>query len=124
MSEWRSEQLDRMASGDRLRVAPLRDDLETFGTPTWIWSVVVEGSLYVRAYNGQASRWYCAAVRNKTGRIVAVGETFEVAFEPVTGAIIERVDHAYRAKYASSSYLAPMIGTRAREATVRITPTG
>jgi hypothetical protein len=24
----------------------------TPGTPTWIWSVVVDGQLYVRGYNG------------------------------------------------------------------------
>jgi hypothetical protein len=25
----------------------------TYGTPTWIWSVAVDGALYVRAYNGR-----------------------------------------------------------------------
>jgi hypothetical protein len=32
----------------------------TYGTPTWIWSVVVDGALYVRPYNGPDSRWYQA----------------------------------------------------------------
>jgi hypothetical protein len=36
------------------------------------------------------------------------------------GAINDRIDHAYRAKYRSSSYLKPMIGARARSATVRV----
>lgn len=39
----------------------------TYGTPTWIWSVVVDHGLYVRGYNGQNSRWYQAAVRQKGG---------------------------------------------------------
>jgi hypothetical protein len=44
----------------------------TYGTPTWIWSVVVDDSLNVRAYNGTASRWYKAAMHQKRGRITAI----------------------------------------------------
>jgi hypothetical protein len=105
-----------------LHIAPFREDGETYGTPTWIWSVTVDDALYVRGYNGQKSRWYKAAVRQKAGRVIAAGMTMEVAFEPVEGSINGRIDDAYRAKYKGSSYLAPMIGTRARSATVKITP--
>ena len=62
-----------------------------------------------------------AAIACKAGRIVAAGATREVAFEPVEGPINDRIDDAYRAKYRGSPYLAPMIGARARAATVRIT---
>jgi hypothetical protein len=34
----------------------------------------------------------------------------------------DRIDDAYRAKYHGSSYLNPMIGKRARSATVKIMP--
>jgi hypothetical protein len=34
----------------------------------------------VRGYNGQNSRWYQAAVRQKAGRIIAAGMTKEVTF--------------------------------------------
>jgi hypothetical protein len=40
----------------------------------------------------------------------------------VDGAINDRIDEAYRAKYKSSPYLKPMIGNRARSATVKVTP--
>jgi len=40
----------------------------------------------------------------------------------VEGPINDRVDEAYRAKYRGSSYLAPMVGDRARSATIRIMP--
>jgi aryl-alcohol dehydrogenase-like predicted oxidoreductase len=40
----------------------------------------------------------------------------------VEGPINDGVDGAYRAKYKGSPYLAPMIGARARAATVRIVP--
>ena len=48
--------------------------------------------------------------------------TKEVAFETVEGAINERIDEAYRAKYNGSPYLKPMIGPRARSATAKILP--
>jgi len=114
--------LRRIAAADDLHIAPFREDGVTCGTPTWIWSVAVGDALYVRAYNGQNSRWYQAAMRQKSGRIVAAGITRDVSFELVDGAINDRIDDAYRAKYRGSPYLASMIGARARAATVRVTP--
>ena len=71
---------------------------------------------------GTASRWYQAAVREKAGQIIAAGMTRKVNFEAVIGDVNRRIDDAYRAKYSASPYLDPMIGERARAATVRITP--
>jgi len=48
--------------------------------------------------------------------------TKEVTFAPVEGPINERIDEAYRAKYRGSTYLKPMIGARARSATIKIMP--
>lgn len=120
MSKWSKEELRKIADTDDLHISPFRNDGKTYGTPTWIWSVVVDDALYVRAYNGQKSRWYQAALQQKTGRITAAGMTREVTFEPVDGSINDRIDDAYRAKYKGSPYLAPMIGTRARSATIEI----
>ena len=122
MATWPNDELHKIAEADDLHIAPFRDDGKTYGTPTWIWSVAVDGALYVRGYNGQKSRWYQAAVRQKAGRITAAGMTREVDFEPVDGPINDRIDYAYRAKYRGSQYLSPMIGAPARAATVRITP--
>ena len=119
---WPRDELRRIAGADDLHVSPLREDGVTYGSPTWIWSVAVDDALYVRAYNGQDSRWYQAAVRQKAGRIVAAGVTKEVAFEPVDGPVSGRIDAAYRAKYGGSPYLSAMIGARARSATVRVVP--
>ena len=85
MSKWSIDELQKIAKADDLHIAPFRDDGETYGTPTWIWSVAVGGALYVRAYNGTGSRWYQAALRQKAGRIIAAGMTREVAFEFVSG---------------------------------------
>lgn len=122
MKTWSKEELNRIAESDDLHISPFREDGVTYGTPTWIWSVVVGDSLYVRAYYGQNSRWYQAAVRQKAGRITAAGMTKEVAFEPVDGEIGSLIDDAYRAKYKGSPYLHSMISTRARSATVKVVP--
>jgi hypothetical protein len=122
MKDWPIEQLRTIVEADDLHIAPFREDGSTYGTPTWIWSVVVNDALYVRAYNGQNSRWYKAAVQQGAGRIIAAGMTKGVSFEPVDGPINDRIDDAYRAKYDKSPYLSPMIGARAHSATVRIVP--
>jgi hypothetical protein len=122
MATWSKDELRTIAEADDLHVSPLREDGVTYGTPTWIWSVAVDDALYVRAYNGQKSRWYQAAIQQKAGRIRAAGMTREVAFEPVAGPINDRIDEAYRTKYAGSPYLRPMSGARARSATVRVVP--
>ncbi len=122
MATWSKDELRRIAGADDLHISPFREDGVTLGTPAWIWSVAVDSILYVCAYNGQSSRWYQAAVRRKAGRIIAAGMTKEVAFEPVEGPINDRIDDAYRAKYRGSPHLDPMIGARARSATVKVMP--
>ena len=122
MTAWSKDELRKIAETDDLHVSPFREDGTTYGTPTWIWSVVVGYALYVRAYSGQNSRWYQAAVRQKAGQIIAAGMTKEVTFEPVKGPINNFIDEAYRVKYHGSSYLGSMIGKGARSATVMIMP--
>jgi hypothetical protein len=122
MADWHKDELAEIAVADDLHIAPFRADGVTNGTPTWIWSVVLNDALYVRAYNGQKSSWYQAAMRQKAGRISVAGLTREVSFERVDGPVNDDIDDAYRAKYHSSPYLNPMIGERARSATVKINP--
>lgn len=122
MATWPKDELRKIAEADDLHISPFREDGVTYGTPTWIWSVAVDDTLYVRAYSGQKSRWYQSALRQKAGRITAAGMTKEVTFEPVSGAINDRIDDAYREKYRGSPYLSPMIGSRARSATVKVMP--
>ena len=122
MSKWSKDELQKIAGTEDLHISPFREDGVTYGTPTWIWSVVVDDDLYVRAYKGKKSSWYQAAVRQKAGRITAAGMTKEAAFEPDRGAINDRIDDAYRAKYKDSPYLSPMIGARARAASIKVTP--
>jgi hypothetical protein len=96
MATWSQDELRKIGEADDLHISPFREDGMTYGTPTWIWSVVIGNDLYARAQRG--------------------------TFEPVDGPINDRIDEAYRAKYGSSEYLSPMIGARARSATVKVMP--
>ena len=117
-----ADELKQIDEADDLKIAPFREDGKTYGTPTWIWEVVVDGNLYVRAYNGVNSRWYKSAMSQKGGRIIAAGMTKEVRFEPIPGDVNNAIDEAYQKKYSSSPYLPAMISNRARAATVKIVP--
>jgi hypothetical protein len=69
--QFSADDLTQIGQADDLKISPLRDDGITYSTPAWIWEVVVDGSLFVRAYNGQSSSWYQAAMKQKIGRIPA-----------------------------------------------------
>lgn len=123
MNTWNSGDLRKIIEEDDLHISPFREDGETYGTPTWIWCVSVDSELYVRAYNGERSRWYQAAIQQGAGRIHAVGKKWEVSFEPVDGVEINnKIDEAYSEKYSGHQYLSPMVSERARSATVKIIP--
>jgi len=114
------EELSKIDKADDLKVSPFRVDGVTYGTPTWIWAVVVDGELYVRAYNGVSSRWYQSAFKQKAGRIHAAGMVKDVLFEPVEAVMNNRIDNAYKIKYNNNPYLSSMISKRAAEATIKI----
>jgi hypothetical protein len=65
--QFSTNELKQIDKADDLKIAPFREDGKTYGTPTWIWEVVVDGQLYVRAYNGVDSRWYQSALQQKAG---------------------------------------------------------
>jgi len=42
INTWSQDTLRKIAEADDLHIAPFREDGETYGTPTWIWSVAVD----------------------------------------------------------------------------------
>ncbi len=116
------EEVKKIAHKDDFHIAPFRADGKTYGTPTWIWVVEVDDKLFVRAYNGTNSRWYKSAIAQKAGKIEAAEMVKQVRFEPVKGPINEKIDEAYREKYAGSPYLNPMISAKAKAATIEVLP--
>jgi hypothetical protein len=122
MTAWDEVILQEIAQTDDLHIAPFREDGVTIGTPTWIWSVVVDGRLFVRAYNGRRSRWYRSAMIRGAGQITAAGHTVGVSYAPADPELQEDIDAAYRQKHAGDYYLGHMVGAGSRAATVEITP--
>ncbi|WP_373778274.1 DUF2255 family protein [Glaesserella sp.] len=118
---WNSETLQQINQADDLKIAPFHPDMQTTGTPTWIWEVVVDNRLFVRAYFGTVSRWYQATLNQKAGKIHAIGKVFDVQFEPIKDeALNQKIDEAYRAKYRSSPHMNHMIASTSRAATMEI----
>jgi hypothetical protein len=122
MTAWTTEQLDKIASTDDLYVAPYREDGTTYSTPTQTWALVVDGNVYVRAANGQQSRWYQAAIAQHAGRVRVDGQVWDVAFEAAGDTDEAAIDAAYEAKYPGSSAVATMQGDGPKSAAVRISP--
>jgi len=122
MNTWPTAIITAIAASDDLHIAPYREDGVTTGTPTWIWSVVLDGRLFVRAWNGPRSRWHRAAMNQGAGRITAAGTEYEVEFTSADPDLQARIDEAYRSKYAGSPYLPPMVSPGPQSATVEITP--
>lgn len=110
-------------AADDLKIAPYHPDMNTTGTPTWIWEVKVDNRLFVRAYSGIRSKWYQAALSQQAGKILAIGQEFDVLFaKPSDPELESKIDQAYLKKYSGSSYVSAMTGIRARAATIEILP--
>lgn len=122
MANWSAEQLKAIAENQDLFVSPFREDGITYGTPTQTWALVVGSNVYVRAANGQDSRWYQAAVTQKAGRVRVAGRYYEVVSEPAGDDDADAIDAAYEAKYPGSSAVPIMQGAGPKSASVRISP--
>lgn len=123
-ANWSVAEIEAFTTADDMKISPFYSDGKTYGTPTWIWSVVVDNQLYVRAWNGQRSRWYQSAMTQHGGRIYLAQHNHEVTFEDASGDVTldAKIDQAYQTKYAGSPYMPPMIQDGPRRATVRILP--
>lgn len=122
MHRWDTATLERIVQQDDFHVSPFREDGVTYGTPVWIWSVDVDGDLCIRAFNGSGSRWYQAAITQGGGRIHAAGGTWEVAFVAADPNMTDRIDQAFREKYATSPYLPLQLGDVPRTGDVVVFP--
>ena len=122
MADWSADQLKAIAENVDLFVSPFREDGMTYGTPTQTWALVIGGNVYVRAANGQESRWYQAAVARKAGRVRVAGQYHDVVFEPAGDDDADAIDAAYEAKYPGSPAVPIMQGAGPKSASVRISP--
>lgn len=71
MITWQQSELEIIAATDEVTLAVEHRD-GSAGTPVIMWSVVVDGQVYVRAVRGEASPWYRRALITGRGEF-AVG---------------------------------------------------
>ncbi len=121
MSEWTSDELDKIGREDEVQLAPMRRD-GTLRNPVTIWVVRLGDDLYVRSWRGSAGGWYRAARARREGHISAGGVEKHVIFvEETDPDINDQVDDAYRDKYRRyASYVPPMISPEARSTTLKL----
>jgi hypothetical protein len=117
MSSWTPDDLRIVADTDDLFVSPFRADGTTYGTPTRVWALVVDGQVYARAAHGQESSWYQAAITQHAGRVRVADRTYDVTFARANAAI----DAAYETKCPGSLSVATMQGIWPTAATVKVT---
>lgn len=122
-ADWLVDDLARYSTTEEIEISTRRADgsLRDF-VP--IWSVAVDGALYVRSYRGVGGAWYRHASAYPTGVIRAGGKQTDVTFAAAGDDVREAVDVAYRAKYAryGDSFLQPMLADQAAAATLRLNP--
>ena len=120
----RNEEIERFSKADDFYVSPYYQDGTTLGTPTWIWSVVVEKEIYIRAWNGQNSRWFKSAINYGKGQIQIDGHKYDAIFKHIpvieNANLIQKIDDAYKNKYQGSVYMPPMTSESPRNATVKV----
>lgn len=118
------QQVDQFMQLDDFHVAPYYEDGKTTGKLTWIWFVVFDDNLYIRAWNGENSRWFKSARQQKAGIVQIDGKKYQAEFEYITmdqnQKLIHKIDESYRLKYADSRYLLPMIARGPQNATFRV----
>ena len=123
MTTWTNDELNRVGKAEELQIESLRRD-GTLRKPVIIWMVRVDDDIFIRCVNGRAGMWFRHAQTCHAGHIRAGGVEKDVSFVEVTDpGINERVDAAYRTKYARyPQYVAPLFKPESREATLKLLP--
>jgi hypothetical protein len=124
MTDWTTDELDRVGGAEELQVAPVRAD-GTLSTSRPIWVVRHGVSLYVRSFRGTGGAWFRSVQRNHEGHIEAGGVARDVTFaEESDPGVNDALDTAYRAKYGrcGESYVGPLTGQQAHTTTLRLVP--
>ena len=115
MTDWTPAELAAITSADSLGLTVGHEP----HPEVQLGMVLVQGELYVRAYQGPQSRWFKAARESRQGRIRVGVIARDVQLTPAAGPVAA-IDAAYQAKYGNSSAL--IASTQAHAATLRITP--
>ena len=123
MTQWTSDQLDKVGKAEEVQIASLRRD-GTLGKPVTVWAVRDGDDLYARSVKGPSAHWYRGTQERHEGRIQAGGVQQDVTFVDADHDIDGKVDAAYRAKYRryAGNILNSVLTPEARSTTTKLVP--
>lgn len=123
MTQWRSDQLDKVGRAEELQIASVGRDGK-LGKSVTIWVARHGDDLYVRSVKGRSAHWFRGTQERHEGRIRAGGVQQDVTFVGAGHGVDVEVDAAYRAKYRrySGSILNSVLTPEARSTTIKLVP--
>jgi len=123
MTNWTSDELNKIGRAEELEIASLRRD-GTLRSPVTIWVVRHGDDLYVRSVNGRTGAWFRGTQVRHEGRVWAGGIDKDVAFADADPGIDDQIDAAYRTKYRryAASIIGHIVSPTARSATIKLLP--
>jgi hypothetical protein len=123
MTQWTSDQLDKVGRAEELQISSVRRD-GTLRKAVTVWVVRHGDDLYVRSVAGRRGHWFRATEEKHEGRIRAGTVQQDVGFVDADHEIYDQVDAAYRAKYRryAGSILNSVLTPGARSSTIKIVP--
>jgi hypothetical protein len=123
MTNWTSDELDKIGRAEELEIASLRRD-GTLGRAVTIWVVRHGDNLYVRSAYGRGAAWFRGAEVRHEGHIKAGGIDEDATFVDTDPALNDQIDAVYRTKYRrhDAQYVDPMVAAEARSTTIKLLP--
>ena len=123
MTQWTSDQLDRVARAEEVQIASVRGD-GVLSKPVTVWVVRDGDEIFVRSVGGRGAHWFRGTQERHEGRIRAGGVQQDVTFMDADHNLDDEVDAVYRAKYRryAGSILNSVLTPEARSTTIKLVP--
>ena len=123
MTEWKSDQLDKLGKAEEVQIASARRD-GTMRKPVTVWAVRHGEDLFVRSVKGRSGPWFRGTQDRHEGRILARGVQQDVTFVDADHSSESDIDGAYRTKYRryAGSILNSVLTAEARSSTLKLVP--
>jgi hypothetical protein len=123
MTQWTTDQLDKIGRTEEVQIASVRRD-GTLRKPVTVWVARHDDDVYIRSVSGRSGHWFRGAQETKQGRIQAGAVHQDVTFVDADPDVSDEVDASYRAKYGryAGRILNSVLTPGARSATIKIVP--